>query len=59
MSTYREYSRTFMSPTADSAVQRNSWIRGRIVKLISESDERIGQADVLVAGGGVLRWAVA
>lgn len=39
--------------------ERNSWVRGRVVKLIAGSDGRIRQADVQVAGGGVLRRAAA
>ncbi|XP_062557075.1 uncharacterized protein LOC134221926 [Armigeres subalbatus] len=39
--------------------ERNSWVRGKVVKLISGADGRIRQADVQVATGGVLRRAVA
>ncbi|XP_062710489.1 uncharacterized protein LOC134288734 [Aedes albopictus] len=39
--------------------QRNSWVRGKVVKLIPGVDGRIRQADVQIAGGGILRRAVA
>lgn len=39
--------------------ERNSWARGKVVKLIPGADGRIRQADVQVAGGGILRRAVA
>lgn len=39
--------------------ERNSWVRGKVVKLIPGADGRIRQADVQIAGGGILRRAVA
>ncbi|XP_062709889.1 uncharacterized protein LOC134288601 [Aedes albopictus] len=39
--------------------ERNSWVRGKVVKLIPGADGRIRRADVQVSGGGILRRAVA